>query len=389
MITPRLSVSRPTPTRRDFLAASGAVLSAAALPLHAQSAPLRVAVAGLSHGHVNGFLNVALRHAGVDVVGIAEADAAVRARYAERFKIPADRLFADLPALLARTQPQLVAGFGPTSEHLAVVEACAPKGIHVMVEKPLALNFAHAERIASLARQYDVHVLTQLETSGYSNTEAAGRLAADGTLGPLRKIVVMDGHPGPKEIGVPPEFLSWLLDPARNGGGALMDFGCYGANLIAWLMRDATPVSVTATLQQLKRDPDYRRVDDEATVVVAYPHAQGIIQASWNWPYHRKDLEVYGDQAAFFSVGREDYQLRRLRGDREAHHAGPRAAAADDGIAYGPALETVRGLIAGTADVPALASLEINLQAARILELARQSGEQGRTIAWPGPARGA
>lgn len=365
--------------------ASGTLLAAAAAPglAHAQDAPLRVAVAGLSHGHVRGFLTVALRHPHVELVGVAEPDAAVRARYAERHGLDAARLFADLPALLAATRPQLVAGFGPTSEHLAVVEACAPRGIHVMVEKPLAVNLAHAERIVALAAEHKVHVLTQLETSWYPNTEAAGRLAADGTLGPLRKIVVMDGHPGPKEIGTAPEFFGWLSDPVKNGGGAVMDFGCYGANLLAWLMGDTQPVSVTATLQRLKTDPAYQRVDDEATIVVAYPHAQGIIQASWNWPYHRKDLEVYGEQAAFFSVGREEYGLKRLRGDRETHQAGPRAAAADDGISYGPALDNLRGLLAGTAAVPPLASLPVNLQAQRILELARQSAAAGRTLAWP------
>ena len=130
-----------------------------------------------------------------------------------------------------------------------------------------------------------------------------------------------------------------------------MDFGCYGANLIAWLMRDQTPVSVSATFQNLKRDPLYAKVDDEATIVVAYPQTQGIIQASWNWPYHRKDLEVYGEQAAFFSVGRESISSSRLRGDRETHHAG-RPAAADDGISYGPALDNVRALLAGREDVP-------------------------------------
>lgn len=375
--------SRRSTSRRQFLGATGALVSAAAWPIRAaQDTPLRVAVAGLSHGHVNGFLNVAVQHAGVDLVGVAEADPAVRAKYAERHGLGAGHLFADLPALLARTQPQLVAGFGPTSEHLAIVEACAPRGIHVMVEKPLAVNLSHAEQIAALAARHGVHVLTQLETSWYPNTEAAGRLSFDGTLGPLRKIVVMDGHPGPKEIGTAPEFFGWLSDPVRNGGGALMDFGCYGANLIAWLMRDQTPVSVTAILQQLKSDPTYRLVDDEATIVVAYPEMQGVIQASWNWPYHRKDLEVYGTEAAFFSVGREEYQLKRLRGDRELHHAGARAAAAGDGISYGPALDNIRALLAGTAEVPPLASIPVNLQAARILELARQSAAEKRTVAW-------
>jgi predicted dehydrogenase len=278
----------------------------------------------------------------------------------------------------------VVVVFTDTFDHLQVVERCAPRGVHVMVEKPLAVKLEHARRIDALAREHRVHVLTQLETSWYPNTQAAWRLAhEEGALGDLRKIVVMDGHPGPKEIGVQPEFLDWLTDPVRNGGGALTDFGCYGANIIAWLMRDETPTSVTAVLQHLKTDPAYARVDDEATIVVTYPRAQGIVQGSWNWPYHRKDLEVYGEQAAFVSVGREEYVLRALKGGPETRHAGARLAAPDDGISYGPAMDNFADVLAGTASVPPLASLEVNLRAAEILEAAVLSARAGVRLDWP------
>ncbi len=382
MDTPTIS---PASSRRTFIAQASALVAASVLPSQARQpdATLKVAVAGLVHGHVRGFLNVAKRHPQVDLVGIAEGDRAVRDRYAAQHEFAASMLFDDLPSLLAATTPDLVAGFGTSFDHLAVVQACAPRGVHVMVEKPLAVNLDHARQIEALASTHKVHVLTQLETSWYTNTDAAWRLAhVDGTLGPLRKIVVMDGHPGPKEIGTQPEFFGWLSDPVKNGGGASMDFGCYGANLISWLMREQTPVSVSATFQKLKRDPAYAQVDDEATIVVAYPQTQGIIQASWNWPYHRKDLEVYGEQAAFFSVGREEYQLKRLRGDRETHHAGARLAAADDGISYGPALDNVRALLAGRAEVPPLASMAVNMRAAEILAAAHRSADEGRTIPW-------
>ncbi len=73
-----------------------------------------------------------------------------------------------------------------------------------------------------------------------------------GRIGDIRKIVVHDGHNGPKEINVQPEFLNWLVDPKLNGGGALFDFGCYGADLATWLMDGQRPLSVTAVTQQLK-----------------------------------------------------------------------------------------------------------------------------------------
>ena len=90
-----------------------------------------------------------------------------------------------------------------------------------------------------------------------------------------------------------PEFLSWLTDPEKNGAGALFDFGCYGANLMTWLMNNQRPTSVTAVTQTIKPNI-YKQVDDEATIIMEYPSAQAIIQASWNWPYSRKDMEIYG-----------------------------------------------------------------------------------------------
>jgi predicted dehydrogenase len=381
------SSSSPEPSRtsrRTFLAASAATLAAGALARAQQTPPMKVAVAGLVHGHVRGMLNVLLRHQRASLVGIAEPNADVRGRYAERHGLDKAVLFDALEPLLDRTRPDVVVGFTHTLEHLQIVETCAPRGIHVMVEKPLAVSLDHARRIDALAREHRIHVLTQLETSWYPNTQAAWDLAHErGTLGDLRKIVVMDGHPGPKEIGTQPEFFEWLTDPVRNGGGAVADFGCYGANLIAWLMRDETPTSVSAVLQHLKTDPAYARVDDEATIVVTYPRAQGIIQGSWNWPYHRKDLEVYGEKAGFHSVGREEYVLRALKGGPETHHAGARLAAADDGISYGPALDNLADVLAGRASVPPLASLPVNLRAAEILDAAVRSARAGVRLDWP------
>ena len=119
----------------------------------------------------------------------------------------------------------------------------------------------------------------------------------------------MDGHEGPKEINVQPEFLAWLRDPVQNGGGALFDFGCYGANLMTWLMDGQRPIAVTAVTQRFK-PAIYPQVDDEATILIEYPGAQGIAQASWNWPFGRKDLEVYAERAYAVATGGNSVRVR-------------------------------------------------------------------------------
>ena len=161
--------------------------------------------------------------------------------------------------------------------------------------------------------------------------------------GDIRKMVAMDGHQGPKEIGVGPEFLGWLTDPVKNGAGALFDFGCYGANLMTWMMDNQRPVAVTAIAQTIKPQI-YARVDDEATVLVEYPKAQGIIQASWNWPFGRKDFEVYGERGYAIATGGDALRVRLPGGQEESRTLAPLPPEAHDSLSY--LMAVVRGKLA-------------------------------------------
>ncbi len=356
------------------LALAAAAAAGAAEPAAAVR-PLRLAIAGLTHGHVHGLLGRRDLAAAVEIVGIAEPDQALARRYARQYGIPVDRLFGDLATMLEKTRPEAVAAFGPTLDHLAVVEACAPRHVPVMVEKPLAVSGADARRMAGLARQNGVQVLTNYETSWYgSNRRVQELVARDGVLGAIRKIVVHDGHAGPVAIGVQPEFLDWLTDPVRNGAGALMDFGCYGADLATWLMKGERPRTVTAVTQQLQPKL-YPKVDDEATIVLAYPTAQAIIQASWNWPFGRKDMHVYGERGYAYAVDSRRVRVRLGEAEQDAE-AKPPFPPEDDPIHYLSAV--VRGELKPAPLDPG--SLDLNLVVMEILDAARESALTGRAI---------
>ncbi len=131
----------------------------------------------------------------------------------------------------------------------------------------------------------------------------------DHFVGKLRKVVIHDGHQGPKEIGCDKYFLDWLTDPVLNGGGAIVDFGCYGANLMTALTNGQKPISVTAVTRQFKPDV-YPKVDDDATIIVSYPESECIIQASWNWPFNRKDMEIYGNTGYIYALNKSDMKIR-------------------------------------------------------------------------------
>jgi predicted dehydrogenase len=283
--------------------------------------------------------------------------------------------------MLQKTHPQAVLVYTNTYDHRHVVEICARHGIHVMMEKPLAVSLEDALAIEKAARTGKIQVLVNYETSWYRSNHAAYDLVHDGSLGDVRKVVVHDGHSGPKEIDVEPEFLAWLTDPKLNGGGALFDFGCYGADLMTWLMDGQRPQTVTAVTQQFKPEI-YLRVDDEATIILTYPHAQAIIQASWNWPFDRKDMEVYGRTGYAITVKRDDIRVRRAgeNSREEQLSAKPVPAPYDNSLSY------VRAVILDGAKPDALSSLETNVTVTEILDAARRSAATGKTIQLP-PAR--
>jgi len=338
--------------------------------------PLRIAIAGLSHDHVHWIFGRE-NPDDIEIAGIYESNPELQRRYATQYNLPDSLFYDDLLVMLDEVQPEAVSAFGPTYDHLAIVEASAPRGIHVMVEKPLAVNLEHANKMGRLADQFGIHIITNYETTWYaSNQRVYEQFYESPDMGAIKKIVVHDGHRGPKEIGVSDEFLQWLTDPVLNGGGAIMDFGCYGANLITWLHNGDEPLSVTAITQTLKPDI-YPRVDDEATIILTYPESQGIIQASWNWPYNRKDLHVYGQRGYSYAQNSEQIEiLQPGNASPEILTLSPRPAPFHDPFSYFAAL--VRGEI--QIQDTDLSSLPNNITVMKILDAARKSARSGETV---------
>lgn len=340
-----------------------------------QPAPLRVVIIGLVHGHVEGFLQNSLHRPDIQLVGIAESNPQLAADYAKKFSLDPKLLFPSIDDMLVQTHPQAALVYSSTRDHRQAVEICARHGVPVMMEKPLAVSVDDARAIESAAHQGHIQVLVNYETTWYSSNRAAYALVHQGALGDVRKIVIHDGHNGPKEIGVGPEFLAWLTDPKLNGGGALFDFGCYGADLATWLMDGQPPLTVTAVTQHIKPDI-YPNVDDEATIVLTYPKAQAILQASWNWPFGRKDMEVYGESGYVITVGRDAVRTRRQHEDKEEPQSTvpPLPAPYDDSLSY------LRAVVLDGLKPEGLSSLETNTIVVEILDAARRSALEGKTV---------
>ncbi|MGO9228906.1 MAG: Gfo/Idh/MocA family protein [Bryobacteraceae bacterium] len=338
--------------------------------------PLRIAIAGLNHGHVAGFLRGAQRRpADIVIVAVWDPDAELLAKYARSDHFADNQLYTDLNKMLDAVKPEAVATFTDTFSHARVVEACAPRHIPVMMEKPLAVDLRQAHAIQQASERYGTPVIVNYETTWYrSHGEIWTLLHERKAAGDIRRMAAMDGHQGPQEIGVQPEFLAWLSDPVKNGGGALFDFGCYGANLMTWMMDNQRPLKVTA-LTQTDKPGIYPHVDDEATVLLEYSKAQGIIQASWNWPVGRKDFEVYGTLGYAIATGGDNLRVRLPGSPAEETRTPPELKPQDaDPISY------LIGVARGKFKPYGLSSIENNVIVIEILDAARESARTGRTI---------
>ncbi len=339
--------------------------------------PVRMVVIGMTHGHVPWILDLKGR-TDLKVVGYYEPNREMALRYAKRYGFDPSLIYDDLGKMLDEVKPEAAVAFGSIAAHLEAVEACAPRKIHVMVEKPLATNLKDALRMEALAHKHQIHLLTNYETSWYPTTVKSYELVNDSSaIGKIRKVVVHDGHQGPKEIGVNAEFFAWLTDPMLNGGGALIDFGCYGANLMTYLMKGEQPVSVTAVTRQYKPEI-YPRVDDDATIIVDYRDAQCLIQASWNWPMNRKDMEIYGELGYVYALNNSDMVVKKggVRSEWSGKVTPQQIAVYTDPFAY--FTDVIRDKI----KVPqnGLYSLPTNLTVVRILEAARESAKTGKRV---------
>jgi glucose-fructose oxidoreductase len=343
--------------------------------LGAQQAPVRVAIIGLEHGHVTGFLHAFPQQHDAELVGIVDPNADLRAKYEQQYHLDPALFYPTLDALLAQQHPQALLVYTSIGEHRRVIEQAAAHHLDVMVEKPLTLSLDDALAIRRAARAAHIEVLVNYETTWYASNKAVHDLVEQGQLGELRKVVVHDGHQGPKEIGVQPEFLSWLTDPTQNGAGALYDFGCYGADLVTWLMHGEPPVSVTAVTQTDKPEI-YPRVDDDATVIVRYKGMQAVLMPSWDWTFGRKDMEVYGTKGYAIAVNPTVVRERLSEAAQEESVTEPPLTAPED-----TSLHYLAAVVRGELDPDHdLTSLDTNVVVMQILDAARESARTGKTV---------
>lgn len=239
--------------------------------------PLRIAVLGMAHDHLWDNLPDLLACERGDLVAGADVNPKLRELFRER--TGCDGLFEDYAELLDEVSPDAVYAYGATAEHAGVVELCAERGIHAMVEKPMAATLEQADRMIAAAQTAGVCLMVNWPTAWSPVWERAGELVRAGDIGRLWQITWRGGHSGPELLGCSPEFCQFLFDKELNGSGAFTDYGGYGASLCVLLM-EGSPNSVAAMAGRLVKTQ--LPVEDNGIVLLRYPQAICRLEMTWS-----------------------------------------------------------------------------------------------------------
>jgi predicted dehydrogenase len=366
-------------SRMIFVVFALLALLGAATVVEAQSAgaaaKTRLAVVGLDHDHVWSLLKDIAGEPSAELVAIAETDAALVSRAQK--EVPASVKFhADYVAMLDEAKPEAVIVTTSNDRHLEILRQCAKRHIHYSTEKPMATNAADAREMERLAQEAKIKLMVNYWNAWVPPSHEIFHRVRAGEVGPIQKIIVQYGHRGPKEIGVSQQFASWLYDPVKNGGGAIMDFGCYGAELSLWLK--GRPTRVYATTRKMKVEQN-NKVDDDATIVLDYPDATAIIEASWDWPYTKDQVEVFGPKGSLLA-------RHNTLQYRAADARGPNVAPDGENVTLDALPKEASNPIAYFVDcirnnkpIEDPVSALLNVQVMEILDAARESARTGKT----------
>ena len=322
--------------------------------------PIRIGVAGLTHGHVGGLANAFRKHDAFETVAVADKTGLLEAFEGYPAK------YADWREMLDKESLDALVVTSDNVESVEIAEAALDRGIHCLIEKPMASTAKDADRLLAAQKRSGktLFVNWPLAWSPWLYDFKA-RLDA-GEIGHPFHFRMRLGHQGPKEIGCGPEFVSWLYDEKLNGGGAIADFGSYGCVAARYLF--GMPETVYAVRGNLTKDYDVS--DDHAVIVLKYPKADAVLEGTWaTYGFDSgPNAVVHGAKGTLAAFGKE---VEKAVAGAEKTRTEPTALPAPDvAQAFFACIET-GGAPAG------ITHPEIAADACRILDAALRSTASG------------
>ena len=234
---------------------------------------IRMAFTGT--GHISRVhARAAQAQAGVELVAVVNHRAESMTDYAAQFHIA--RQYPTVEALLADGEVDVLSVNTPNYLHAPQAIAALKAGVHVMVEKPMAMN---AEEALAMQRASQASGAKLMVAHCWRFDEEVNWLRAQVKSGRLGEILRSKGHGVHVNWGPG----GWFADARFAGGGALADMGIHAIDVARYLLGDPQPTSVYA---RISTDYTQGDVDDSGTIWINWAGgASSIIESGWWWPH--------------------------------------------------------------------------------------------------------
>ena len=236
--------------------------------------PIRFGVLGLTHDHVWCNLEALAGMTDGTLVAVADCHQPLLDKVKEQYGCPT---YLDHEEMGDKEQLDAVFVCCDNATGAERTAWAAERGLHVIVEKPMAATLAGAEKMLAAVQKANVRLMINWPVVWRPQVQEALAIATRPEFGEIWQITHRTSHGG-VYVECGPHFREWIVNKELNGAGALMDVCSYGVNLAQVLL--GQPERVTAVTSRM-RDSEFS-VEDTAIIVMSYPHAMATAEGSWN-----------------------------------------------------------------------------------------------------------
>jgi predicted dehydrogenase len=297
------------------------------------------------------------------------------------------KAYDDYREMLRKEKCDIVICCSENARHPDVVEACAAAGTHVCVEKPMAMSLEHGLRMVRACHAAGTKLIVNWPLTWDPSAHKAKALIDAGAIGRVLEVKWRAGHTGPLGPGASHAGVSEAAAPLTprelgatwwhheaTGGGAMLDYCCYGSMVARWYIGEQALAAVGMKGNLASQWGD---ADDNGAMIVRFPNAMALFEGSWTtWDHGvSSGLIVYGTTGTLVVETREGKQVVREEhghGRTTIHDAPPLAKDRDN-----VAAEFIHHLETGDAVHPTL-DMMYNLEVMAILDAGLRSARTGK-----------
>lgn len=260
-----------------------------------------IGAGGIAQAHHEGYVA-----AGADVVAIADPNPAALEARAKAWGI--NRTYRDHRVMLAEGGIDAVSICTPTAQHHPITLDAAKAGVHVLCEKPIALDLKQADAMIAACKKAGVVLMVNHQLRSHPGGILAKRLLEDGELGALTHLRLRQAHDWAGAESVRPSFATRAL----AGGGTLLDNGCHLFDLARHLGGDVREVFARITTRKFDIE-----VEDTAHVSLLFASgAIGTLETAWTATGWDEGWSLYGTLGSLEVVNRDGTPLALQRARR-------------------------------------------------------------------------